>query len=333
MQLEKTIPKQVQKTSPGSILVTGGAGRLGKRLIEECISKGITVRALVKDKEDAMSLPYGTIPYIGDITSRDIVFDACKGVDTVYHLAAIVSQRDGGQKEIIRVNAEGTKLIMEAADIGGAKRIILTSTVDVYGSKRKDPLTEESELKPNDIYGHSKMLAEKQITSFSGNISYTILRLATIYGEEYKHSFFKIFDMINSDKAYLIGNGKNNLCLINIKDVLNALLLVRESKVAANKIYNLTDGMSYTQEQLFSLACTLLGKKEKLKHINEFMARLLSKKAGITIDDLRFITSNRVVSIEKISKELEFKPKVDIKTGASELIKLYKMHKGVLNGT
>ncbi len=306
--------------SNGTVLVTGGAGRLGRRIISELLSNGITVRAFVKDKEDVNLLPFGTVPYVGDIASRDIIFDACKGVDTVYHFAAIVSQRDKGHKEILRVNTEGTKLVLEAADLGGAKRIVLASTVDVYGSNRKELLTEESELMPSDMYGHSKMLAEKQIQSFSGNLSYTILRMATIYGEEFKHSFFKIFNMISDGKAYMIGNGKNHLSLIHVDDVARAMLLSRSSALASNKIYNLTDGKTYTQEYLFHLASELLGKKEHIGHINTLMAKLLAKKAGITVDDLRFITSNRTISINKITKELGFKPRVDIKTAGKELV-------------
>ncbi len=327
--MEKTIAKKTTSFSGGTVLVTGGAGRLGRRVISELLSQGITVRALVRDNSDVNALPFGTIPYIGDITSQDVVFDACKGVDTVYHFAAIVSQREGGHKEILRVNTNGTKMVLEAADIGGAKRIILSSTVDVYGSKRNDLLTEDSELKPNDMYGHSKMLAEKQIQSFSGNISYTILRMATIYGEEFKHSFFKIFKMINSDKAYILGNGKNALSLVHMDDVAKAMLLVRKAENASNKIYNLTDGKTYTQEYLFSLAAELLHKKTHFGHVNTFLAKILAKKAGITVDDIRFITSNRIISINKISQELGFKPTVDIKTAGKELVERFlKEQKG-----
>lgn len=328
-QAEKIMKKaETKKLSNGTVLVTGGAGRLGRYIISSLLSNGITVRALVKDKEDVHKLPSGTVPFVGDITSQNIIIDACKGVDTVYHFAAIVSQREGGHKEILRVNTEGTRIILEAADLSGVKKLVLASTVDVYGSKRKELLTEDKEPKPNDVYGHSKLLAEKQITSFKGNLSYTILRMSAIYGPEYKHSFFKIFRMIDNEKAYMIGNGKNSLSLIHIRDVASAMLLVRESPKANNKIYNLSDGKSYTQEYLFQLACELLNKKEKIKSVNEFLAKILAKKANITIDDLRFITSNRLISIEKISNELGFYPKTDIKSGAKELVDLYKASKG-----
>ncbi|MEM0201227.1 MAG: NAD(P)-dependent oxidoreductase [Candidatus Micrarchaeaceae archaeon] len=329
MQMEKSIKKS-QTTVPfkDTVLVTGGAGKLGKYIISALLEKGVSVRALVKDREDVHNLPSGTIPFVGDITSQDLIIDACKGVDTIYHLAAIVSQRVGGHKEILRVNTEGTKILQEAADLSGVKKLILASTVDVYGSKRKELLTEESIPKPTDVYGHSKLLAEKQVISFHGNISYTILRMSAIYGENYKHSFFKIFKMIDNNKAYMIGKGNNSLSLIHIKDVARAMLLVRENSKSNNKIYNLSDGKSYTQEYLFKLASELLGKTEKIKSINEFIARILSKQANINVDDLRFITSNRLISIEKITNELGFHPNVDIKSGTKELIQLYKASKG-----
>ena len=329
MQTEKIMKKtQTTSVSKGTVLVTGGAGRLGRHIISSLLSNGVTVRALVRRKEDVHKLPSGTVPFVGDITSQNVIIDACKGVDTVYHFAAIVSQVTGGHKEILRVNTEGTRILLEAADLSGVKKLILASTVNVYGSKRKDLLTENTETKPSDVYGHSKLMAEKQITSFKGNISYTILRMSAIYGEEYRNSFFKIFRMIDRGKAYMIGNGKNSLALINIADVTRAMLLVRDSPKANNKIYNLSDGKRYTQEYLFQLACELLNKKEKIKSVNEFLARIMAKKANITVDDLRFITSNRLVSIEKISNELGFYPKVSIKAGAKELVDLYKASKG-----
>src|SRR5579863_2859993 len=131
------------------ILITGGAGRLGRALAGELIKSGRQVRILVQKKEDALGIPSGSVPYEGDLGDEQALGKACKGVNVVIHLAAIVSQYRTGSKEILRTNTLGTKMVTDAAKKAGVRRILFASTVNVYGRVRKERLTEDSRPMPS----------------------------------------------------------------------------------------------------------------------------------------------------------------------------------------
>jgi len=322
----RTSASRSQARKSGTVLVTGGNGRLGRRLCSEMVKSGLTVRCLVNFHTQMNVLPPGVIPYVGDITNTEVLRKACDGVDAVYHFAAIVSQRAMGPSEIVRVNATGTAAILEAAEFGGVEKFVFPSSVDVYGRVRSDVLTEDSALHPTDMYGHSKMLAERQIMKFGGRMSYTILRMATIYGQGFEGSFFKVFRMIKEGKLYIIGDGNNKLSLVHINDVVRAMILAKESKAASYRIYNLTDGKFYTQKYLIEMAAQLLGVPTPTRHAHPVMVRLLSRMAGIDADELRFITSNRQIDITRIKKELGFIPRMEIRKSSKELVDAFMLN-------
>lgn len=301
--------------------ITGADGRLGARLARRLVEENCEVRCLVINKELMNRLPAGCIPFVGNLSDTHVLEGACKGVDVVFHLAALLRSAEAATREFMEVNVRNTRNLLEVCEKSKIKHIIFTSTLDVYGRIRKETLTEESKPKPTDKYGYSKMLAEEEITKSS--VPYTILRMATIYGPKFEADFFKIFRIIKEGKAVVIGNGKNHLALIHVDDVVEALLEVEENKKSLGKIYNLSDGVAYTQESLLGIAADMLGVKKPRRHIPELMVRLLARQRNLNSDELRFMTSNRVIDISKIKRELGFSPKVDIAVGGRELINMF----------
>ena len=201
------------------------------------------------------------------------------------------------------------------------RHLIFTSTIDVYGWKRKGPIDEAATLAPKDKYGYSKMLAEQCVVK--GDVPYTILRIATIYGPNFKSSFFKIFRAIKLGNIAIVGSGSNHLSLIHVKDVIKALIAVENDAESIDKTYNLSDGVAYTQEQLITLAARMLGEKAPTKHVGELLVRMLAKQRNLESDELRFLTSDREIDISKIARELKFKPGVNIDTGGKELVDMF----------
>jgi len=326
--------KEREKVEKEVDLVTGANGKLGKELVKSLLKKGDVVRALVRSKENIVELPPGVVPYIGDITHQKVLDSACNGVDNVYHLAAAVSEYRYKTEELIHINVEGTRNVLDAAEKCGAKHLIFTSTIDVYGRKRREVLTEESPLKPSDKYGYSKMLAENIVKEYASTLPYTILRLATIYGPSFEAPYFKVLKALQEGKIYIIGNGQNHLALLHVYDALQSLILPRVyAGISKNKVYNVTDGNSYTQELLFNMAADMLKVPRPKRHLSEFIVRLVAKSHGLDSDELRFLTSNRVIDITKIKSELGFKPFVEIRVGMGELVTSYlkRHHKSVIS--
>ncbi len=301
--------------------ITGGGGRLGRSLARALQRSGYTVRALAQTKDFMHNMPGGVVPYVGDITNKKVLAEASKGADVVFHLAAIVSEYKANTTDLMRVNVHGTANVLEACRANGVAHLVFASTVDVYGSNRNELLTEESKLKPNDKYGYSKMLAEKELEKYSDKIDYTVFRMAAIYGREFAAPYFKMFRAIKEGKAYIIGDGSNHLALIHIDDVVNAYMLAETQRKSSRSIYNLSDGVDYTQQGVLNLVADMLKVERPTRHISSLVVKLLARRRNLDSDELRFIMSNRLIDTAKVRKELGFKPTVGIKEGGMELIK------------
>lgn len=299
--------------------VTGANGKLGKALITELVKRGEEVRALIKSKEMILELPQGVFPYVGDLSDKNVLESACDGAHSVFHLAATVSER-GITQDILRVNVDGTRNVLDACVKGKVKRIVYSSSVDVYGIKRKDVLSEESALGPQDRYGYSKMLAERQIIEHKPRVPFTILRFSTIYGKGFEHTFFKVLNALKSGKVLIIGKGNNSLTLLNVNDAVQAMILASNSESAKNEIFNISDGNVYSQEQIMGIASDMLGVPRPTMHLNEIIVKVIAKRRGMNTDELRYLVSNRNIDISKARTVLGYKPKVDIETGARELV-------------
>ncbi|MGC8628871.1 MAG: NAD-dependent epimerase/dehydratase family protein [Candidatus Micrarchaeia archaeon] len=308
--------------------VTGGNGKLGSRICSVLLNEGYTVRALVRDKTCIPSLPSGVIPFLGTLDDTNVIDEATEGADLVVHTAAIVGETNTTVLELRHVNYEGTLNVINSCIKANCKHLIFTSTIDVYGKKVKGQITEETPTKPTDRYGYSKLAAEQAI--MQSGLTYTIFRMATIYGPGFESHFFKIFEAIMQGKVAIIGDGKNHLAIVHIFDVLTAILLAIQKGNSANQIYNLADGVPHTQEELIDLAADMLNASKPERHISRALIYLLAKKKGLDSDELRFLTSDRIVDITKIEKELGFKPKIDIKTGGAELVEMFIKSRKVL---
>lgn len=320
-------------------LVTGSTTALGVRLIQKLLERGDEVRVIIKEHPHESPkwamLPRGVIPYISDLRQtaehdQKTLEEACKGVANIFHLAGATYRKKHTPDEFIDINVIGTdnllKAYIDANDHVGNLHIMYTSTINVYGYRRTgETLTEESPTNPVTPYGKSKLMAEDVIKAFSAahdHLHYTIFRLAQIYGPGYEQPYFyEVFKRIFDQKMRLIGGGNNHLALVHIDDVVAALIEASENPVSYNKTYNLTDGQSYTAKQLFEKAATFMGVQVPSKNVNPALVRLTAKARNIDMDGLDFITSDRIISTEKVKGELHFKAERSIDVDGSAWVR------------
>lgn len=303
------------------VFVTGANGSIGRELVKALLVQGDEVRGLIRTKGMITQLPAGTIPFVGNLSDTHVLDEACEGASVVFHLAAIAREARSKTGELMRSNVDGTRDLLDSCKRGKVKRIIFSSTINVYGRKRSDVLKETSLMVPTDKYGYSKMLSEQDI--IASGVPYTILRIATVYGPRTKTSFFKVFKAIREGNIMIIGDGQNRLSLIHSDDLADAMLLVENDEAARNKVYNVSDGVAHTQESLIQLAARLMGAPKPTRHVNEFIVKMLARQRNLESDELRFLTSNRVIDTSRIRDELGFKPKVMIEAGGKELVDLF----------
>lgn len=112
------------------ILVTGAAGHLGNVLVRELLARGYKVRALILPGEDVSSLEGLDIEILeGNILDPDSLAKACAGIDTVYHMAALIAITEEKMDLMRRVNIEGTRNVIQAVKNAGVRRMVYTSSI------------------------------------------------------------------------------------------------------------------------------------------------------------------------------------------------------------
>ena len=151
-------------------LVTGGAGFIGKHVVDQCLSRGDSVRVLdiLIPEKKAKGVEY----MAGDITNVSDLRQAMKGVNKVFHLAAKAGLWSHRNSDFYCVNQMGTRYVFKEAESAGVDRIVHCSTESILKSFRRKPefsTTDESvELTLQDMPGHycrAKFLAEQEALS------------------------------------------------------------------------------------------------------------------------------------------------------------------------
>ncbi|MFD9691815.1 GDP-mannose 4,6-dehydratase [Kitasatospora sp. NPDC059146] len=176
-----------------TVLVTGGEGFIGSTLVDLLVARGARVRALVHYK------PYAERGYLaahlgsdrvemlaGDVRDAGRVSDAVAGCDTVFHLAALIGipYSYDSPGAYVHTNVVGTQNVLEAARRHGVRRVLHTSTSEVYGTALRAPIGEDHPLQPQSPYSASKIGADMMALSFhhAFDLPVTVVRPFNTYG-------------------------------------------------------------------------------------------------------------------------------------------------------
>lgn len=231
-----------------NILITGGAGSVGKELAVAFAQSGYNVSIFDIPVANFTGLEQFKIVK-GDISNSKTVQEAVNNTDIVLHLAALlppVSEAD--RTKTFMVNTEGTVNLVDAVKADGNKaRMIFTSTVATYGDSTatNPPLRVDHPQQPNTLYSESKVKAERYI--LNSGIPYTILRVSGV-----------VLPVL-ADPPEWPFTADQRVEFINRADVVTALFASVVQEQATNKILNLAGGKSWQMlgqqfvEQYFSI--------------------------------------------------------------------------------
>src|SRR3984885_11627713 len=160
-----------------TILVTGGTGLGGSRLLRQFVAGGINCSALVRPGKE---VPAGALPVEGDLLDADSLQPAVAAVSAIVHLAAVF--RTQNDDDIWRANLNGTKnLIATAKAHAPQARFVMASTGLVYDADASHPGLEDDATHPRLAYPASKIAAENELRG--SGLNWSILRLAFVYGD------------------------------------------------------------------------------------------------------------------------------------------------------
>jgi NAD dependent epimerase/dehydratase len=177
------------------ILVTGAGGFIGSHVTELLVKGGHSVRALVhynsRASQGHLEALAGTQPArlevrLGDVSDAFLVRDLVKGCDVVLHLAALIGipYSYAAPASYVSTNVNGTLNILESCRTAGTKRVVVTSTSEVYGTAKYAPIDEEHPLQGQSPYSASKIAADKLAESYhlSFGLPVVTLRPFNTYG-------------------------------------------------------------------------------------------------------------------------------------------------------
>ncbi|NJM41188.1 MAG: SDR family NAD(P)-dependent oxidoreductase [Anaerolineae bacterium] len=152
-------------------LITGASGLVGANLVEAATERGYTVRAMHRKSSSLKALQglrYESA--LGDVTDMPSLEAAVKGIDIVFHVAAIATYWKADVQQMYHVNVEGTRNVLQAARDAKAKRVVFTSSVSALGQPGFGKALDESaafNLKPEQFhYAYTKVLAEQVVQEF-----------------------------------------------------------------------------------------------------------------------------------------------------------------------
>ena len=197
-----------------TILVTGGTGLVGSRLLKRLVEAGVDCRALVRAGKE---LPAGVTPVDGDILDPASLTRAVDGVSAIVHLAAVFRTPDTDQ--IWKVNLQGTRNLIAAAKAHAPDaRFIMASTSRVYDADSPRPGREDDACDPKEDYPASKIAAEKELRG--SGLNWSILRFPFVYGDKDGHleSLPRFVDRFQWHPA-------NKLSTIHHQDIATAVTL------------------------------------------------------------------------------------------------------------
>lgn len=253
-----------------SVLITGGAGFIGRWLAKRCIEAGHTVCIVdnlsVGALENLMDLE-GRFEFVQtDLSDTERIAQCLQrhNAQTVYHLAALhyIPYCEANPRETFEVNVQGTLSVLEAMRAAGVQRVVFASTGALY-PPLDAPLTEETPLVAQDIYGLTKLHGETTLAYYQTRygIQPTIVRLFNTYGpyETNPHLLPHIINTLKHGARELtLGNLHPKRDYIYVEDVAEGFYRLG-SRTDALGVFNLGTGVEYSVQEAVDILGELVG--------------------------------------------------------------------------
>jgi len=301
------------------IFVTGASGFIGSHLVEKLALNGYDVKALVPYNTenswgwiDSFDLEIKKkIKVIsGDITDQDLILKETKKCDIIFHLAALISipYSYKSPRSYMYTNIMGTLNILEAGKINKAKKIVITSTSEVYGSAQYIPIDEKHPLNAQSPYAASKIAADQISLSYfkSFNLPITIIRPFNTFGPRQSQRAAIptiISQILNNKKTIKLGNLKSSRDFTLVHDTVDGFIKTINNKECVGQVINLGTGSHFTIMETVKIISKILKKEIKIE--------IDKKRIRPSRSEVDRLLSNNL----KSKKILKWKPKYSGRLG------------------
>lgn len=320
-----------------NIFLTGATGFVGRNLAVKLEQRGHKVHCLIRDPAKAgwMSRHPGLIPVPGDLADRGSYEAIVRNAEVVFHAAGVTKARSRG--EFLRVNGEGTGNMARAAASPGSrvKKFVYVSSLAVAGPHgARLPAREEEEPAPITPYGESKLLGERLLRENLRAVPWTVVRPPVAYGP-YDRDVYLLFRAGIRGIIPLIGGGKLELSIIHVDDLTDVLVLAGFAGAADGKTFYVSDGSAYTTAEIARVLRGVTGKGAVLPIPSPLLrvAGLFGDLGAALTGKAALLSGHKVVeilqegwvcAIDRIRKELGYRPKIDIGSGFRSTMDWYR---------
>ncbi len=311
------------------VLVTGATGVIGPAVVDALAAAGWSVRTFVRVPPDVAPWSAPAALAMGSLEDIHSVVRAVHDVQLVVHLAAklhINAPTDAEVCEYGAVNVEGTRHVVDAARRAGA-RVILASTIAVYGATHGRDVDERAAPAPDTAYARSKIEAESLVLDASdGRSPGTVLRLGAVYGPRMKGNYRRLVRGLARGWFIPVGACRNRRSLVHERDAARAFAVTAGRADSAGRVYNVTDGQVHEMRDILSAIAAALERRAPrfalpAKPVRlacgtaERAARLVGWRSPITRDTLDKWLEDLAVSAVRVRTELGFVPSIPLDVG------------------
>jgi len=272
------------------VLVTGAGGFIGSHLTERLVELGAVTRAAIRYSSNSSRGWLADAPRLEeievvtiDVTDRDTVRKAMKGIDVVFHLAALIGipYSYDAPLSYVRTNSEGSVNIFQSALEEGVERVLHTSTSEVYGTAQYSPIDEKHPLQGQSPYSASKIGADMQAEAFfrSYGLPVVTVRPFNTYGP--RQSARAVIPTIVSQalarQTIRLGSLAPTRDFNFVADTVEGFCLAAVGEAVVGRTLNLGTGQDISIGDLANKICRLMEVDLEIEQVQERVRPELSE--------------------------------------------------------
>jgi UDP-glucose 4-epimerase len=306
-----------------SYLVTGGAGFIGSHLVEELVRRGDQVRVLddfsTSHRENLAAVEDRIELIEGDITDMETMRRAVRGVEVVFHQAALASVPRSVANPLAthRVCVDGTLNVLLAARDAGVRRVVYAASSSAYGNSDVLPKSEHHPTAPVSPYAVAKLAGEQYCAAFSEvyRLETVRLRYFNVFGPRqtpdspYAAVIPLFIQALTTGKQPVInGDGTQSRDFTFVADVVQANLLAADASGVSGRVYNVACNRRTTLLELIGHMNDLLGTRIAPLHVAPRPGDVKHSQADI----------------QRACAELGYRPTTDVPAGLRQCLQWWK---------
>lgn len=299
------------------IAVTGASGFIGRALVGKLLNRGYLVKAIIRSRNFHLTSPNLEIVRVDDLNAHANLSELFKATDTVIHCAS-----PGHSPERAKANI---RKIAESAALAGADKFIFLSSIKVNGQRTLpgEKYSALHEPKPEDSYGLSKLMAERELWLVSKRLglSVVVVRPPLVYGPEVKGNMRRLMDWIASGVPLPVGSIRNKRSMIGIDNLTALLVTCCECDRAVGRTLLVSDGEDLSTSEIVAIIAKAMNVPVRIIPCPQILIRMVGYLTGKP-EFTRLLDSLQIDSSET-NKTLEFAPFFSVKRELRSMAQWY----------